>query len=59
MEHVIMAREGSVLSCGRMYPGPCVALWPRGGRREMVDRANELELAAWRRGGVEVALGCS
>ena len=50
MEHVIMAREGSVLSCGRMYRGSCVALWPRGGRGEMVDRANELELAAWRRG---------
>ena len=45
-----MAREGSALSCGRMYRGSCVALWPRGGRGEMVDRANELELAAWRRG---------
>lgn len=55
MEHVIIAREGSVLSCGRMYRGSRVALCPRGGRGEMADRTNEVELGAWRRG--RVALG--
>lgn len=55
MEHVIIAREGSVLSCGRMYRGSRVAFCPRGGRGEMADRTNEVELGAWRRG--RVALG--
>jgi len=51
MEHVITLREGSVLSCGRMYRG---ALRPRGGRGEMPDRTNEVALGAWRWGR-----GCS
>ena len=50
-----MAREGSVLS----RAGGCTVVrrrvWcPRGGRGEMADRANEVELGAWRWGR-----GCS
>lgn len=51
MEHVIIAREGSVaLRAGGCTVARVVALCPRGGRCEMADRTNEVELGAWRRG---------
>ena len=51
MEHVIIVREGSVaLRAGGCTVARVVALCPRGGRCEMADRTNEVELGAWRRG---------
>jgi hypothetical protein len=55
MEHVIIVREHrGVCCCSRAGGCTLVALCPRGGRGEMVDRANEVELGAWRWGR-----GCS
>ena len=56
MEHVIIVREHrGVCCCSRAGGCTLVALCPRGGRGEMADRTNEVELGAWRRG--RVALG--
>jgi hypothetical protein len=52
MEHVIIVCGNTEGSVALSHAGGCtvVALCPRGGRGKMVDRANEVELGAWRVG---------